>query len=60
MLIDFLGPLYPQQMSDHVKRIEEVEKRIEKIREESARKDDVGKVRGEMKAVFVSPLFRLC
>jgi predicted Holliday junction resolvase-like endonuclease len=47
-------------MSDHVKRIEEVEKRIEKIREESARKDDVGKVRGEMKAVFVSPLFRLC
>lgn len=41
-------------MSNHVSRIETVEKRLEAVRAESAQKADVGKVRSEMKTVFDS------
>jgi len=41
-------------MSNHVSRIESVEKRLEAVKAEAAQKTDVGRVRSEMKTVFDS------
>jgi len=41
-------------MSDHVRRIEEVEGKVKQIKEEGASKEDVKKLRQETKKVYVS------
>lgn len=43
------------QMADHVKRIEEVERKVGELTEQGAGKEDVKRLRGETKKVYVSP-----
>lgn len=43
-------------MSDHVRRIEEVEGKVKQIKEEGASKEDVKKLRQETKKVYASHL----
>lgn len=42
------------QITSHLDRLQKVEKELAALKTASAQKDDVGKVRGEMKKVYVS------
>lgn len=46
--------LIPSQITSHLDRLQKVEKELAALKTASAQKDDVGKVRGEMKKVYVS------
>lgn len=42
------------KLSDHLKRIEKVEKDLKQLEANSSGKSDIGSVRGEMKKIYVS------
>jgi hypothetical protein len=44
----------PAQITSHLERLQTVEKELAAIKSAAAPKDDVAKVRGEMKKVYVS------
>ena len=50
--IDDRASLYSHQVTTHIRRIEAVEKDLKALRDTSASKDDISRIRAEMKKLY--------